>query len=323
MGMYFYGGGQIGYAKLPPVVVGADPQTINIVSYAPGTLLQYTDSKNNVSFYRVTGTGVAKIEDPSTFAKPVSGNPPDLSAIDAGTVVKLDDGKLYWVTSDKKTVPADGAPLLRFMSPERKASWDGVRTTEALQEAGLQFTDKDMDAVRFLDKNGNTIDAKLPTKVFSGPGAEPSGSDYAPGDVVENTDKTKAWYIDAQGKAQEAQPPFEVKKKNVAKNFDPEKYNPGDVVGQDDGVYYRITIDHKKVRISYPLEKYISDPSPAQIQSIQGKLMDLQNAQGSNMTRLALKLQDLSSQNNTLATFIGNLVKAIQDMLLAPIRAMA
>jgi hypothetical protein len=320
MAMYSFGGGQVGYAKMPPVVVTSNPQTVNVATTPPGTLLQYTDAQNKVSYYRVTGTGVIKVEDPSAIAKAVSGNPPDLSSIDPGTLVKLDDGKLYWVTSDQKTMPADGAPLLRFMSPERSANWHGVQVTALLEEAGYVPTDKEADSFRYKDKNDNTIFAKMPPKVFNGPGREPNGKDYAPGDVIENANRIgedkKAWYIDEQGKVQEARSCVEVKASGVKlKDFDPAKYNPGDVVGLENGIYYRITTDHDKIQISYPLERLICNPSDAQIKLIKGQLIDLQNSKTSNMTTLALRLQNIFGQSNNLATMLASIVKEMKDMV--------
>ncbi|MBK4733256.1 hypothetical protein [Noviherbaspirillum pedocola] len=324
MAMYSFGGGQIGYAKMPPVVVSANPQNLNLTSYPPGTLLQYTDEQNKVSYYRVTGTGVIKVEDPSAIAKAVSGNPPDLSSIDPGTLIKLDDGKLYWVTSDQKTMPADGAPLLRFMSPERSANLHGVQVTALLEEAGYVPTDKEADTIQYKDKNDNTIFAKMPPKVFNGPRSEPNGKDYAPGDVIETADRKKAWYIDEQGKVQEARSCVEVKVSGVKeKDFDPAKYNPGDVVGLDNGIYYRITTDHDKKQISYPLERLICNPSDAQISLIKGQLIDLQNSKTANMTTLALRLQNILGQSNNLATMMASIVKTIMDTVSAFFRNMA
>ena len=217
-------------------------------------------------------------------------------------------------------MPADGAPLLRFMSPERSANWHGVQVTALLEEAGYVPTDKEADTIQYKDKNDNTIFAKMPPKVFNGPGSEPNGKDYAPGDVIESADRTgvgkKAWYIDGQGKVQEARSCVEVKASGVKKeDFDPAKYNPGDVVGLDNGIYYRITTDHDKKQISYPLERLICNPSDAQIKLIKGQLIDLQNSKTANMTTLALRLQNILGQSNNLATMMASIVKTIMQMV--------
>jgi hypothetical protein len=314
MCMYSYGGGQTGYAKLPPVVVGTDPRNGGFTTYPPGTLLQYTDAQNNTGYYRVTGPGtVASVEDAATIARTVTGTPPDLSAIAAGTLIKLDDGKLYWVTKDHKTQPADGAPLLRFLSPEKRANWDGIQVTEALQEAGLRLGPGDADTCVFLDRNGNTVFAKLPAKVFDGPGAAPNGKDYAPGDVVKSRDGTQAWYIDEQGQAQEAKSRIVAKEVVEAGTLDPSKYDPGTVVADTDGNYYRITYDQQAVRISYPLEELICNPSDAQISALQDKLTNLSNEKASNMTRLTIRLQQLAGDRNWLATMLVGIITMLTN----------
>jgi hypothetical protein len=324
MCLYAYGGGQVGHAKLPPVVVSTDPRNGGLTGQPPGTLLQYTDARNHTGYYRVTGPGtVAAVEDPAAIAKVVTGNPPDLSAIDAGTLVKLDDGKLYWVAKDKSTVPADGAPLLRFLSPERKANWDGIQVTEALLEAGIRLEDSDMDTCVYIDRDGSTVFAKLPAKVFDGPGDAPDGKNYAPGDVIESADGSHAWYIDAQGQAQEAKSRITVKEVVSPDAFDPTKYDPGTVVGIEGGDYYRITTDHQAVRISYPLEKLICNPSEVQISSIQGKLKDLMNEKNTNMQGLMIRLQKLAGDQNWLATLIMGIVSMMANVTNSVARNMA
>lgn len=298
------GNPQTGYSMLPPVELASDPSYP--LSYAPGTLLHCPSG-----YYRVNDAySAAKV---TSNAVEVTDKNPDFSQFNPGTVVKLTDGKYYWITKDKQAAPLPDYPLVKFMSPERKANWDGVLMTELLQQAGIIVPDSAYDTCVFLDENGNTRFAKLPVKEADKLTGAPSGKDYPADTVVKGADG-QYWYIDARQQVHPVKTRMTVVEPKEGEIPDPNNYDPGTVVHFDDGNYYRITQDHQKVLLAdFPLEKLICNPSEDQLKSIQGGVQDLMNQQGSNLQFLYIRLQELAGMQNTLATLIMAIVSAVSN----------